>query len=349
MKRVIMAILAGCISIVLIGMFLLLRERDAHVDLSQMSREDALRYFSDEIATNGPAAAYDQFSSDVREVTVDKQHILAHVFGEALYAAEQLRGFQACDLQFMYGCFHELMGRAIGEDGVSIVPLVYSTCVDTESPRPSACLHGIGHGIVASLGYSSSALGQALSVCDSIDSESDSFWCHSGVFMEYNQQSMLGTAHVRDAAAGDAYAPCMHIASKYQRACIFEQVPWWQRALFSGDSSAETFKALGGLCERADMSSELVRTCFEGIGNIVTPAVAYDPHSARARCESSSWEPRHQLYCKSMAALSLAAAQHDQVAAESVCSELPPTSFAFCLSYAHNEANMMHPLEVPEL
>lgn len=328
---------------------MLLRDEGMHKSLATISREEALQYFSDQIASQGASAAYARFSRDVDPEPVDRQHVLAHVFGEALYASEGLRGIQVCDLEFIYGCIHELMGRAIAERGLGVVSAAYAACIDAPEPRPFACLHGIGHGITASVGYDEQELENALEACDSIKATFPVRACYSGVFMEYNQQSMLGTAHVRPGTPDDPYAPCSSIAERYKRHCIYEQVPWWHRVYFAGDTSEATFAALSQYCENGYETTDLKRVCFEGIGNITTPAVGYDPEAARHLCEAASSDPYVQLFCKSMAALSLAEAERDIEAAERVCQDLEGGAFAFCLGYAHNEANMMHPLEVPEL
>jgi len=324
--------------------------RDSSINHSHASREEAFVFFSNEIQEHGAENAYRKFSSSVTSVPVDKQHILAHVFGEALYSAQGLLGFQACDLQYMYGCFHELMGRAITEKGLSIVSDVYDMCIRTSEPRPFACLHGIGHGIIASLGYADEKLGMALAACDSIVDSPLVYSCYSGVFMEYNQQSMLGTEYVRKSGAdGDMYRPCTSVEDRYRRACMFEQVPWWHRTLYNGDNSERTFSEIGAFCEREGLSPAQVRACFEGIGNITTPAIGYDPERAGFLCDAASKDLLNRTYCRSMAALSLASAVHNKSDAESLCLSLTGSSLEFCLAYAHSEANMTHPLPAPLL
>lgn len=319
-------------------------------DYSNEDREAAKIYFMYRIGSVGAREAYKEFAASMRSVPVDRQHVFAHVFGEALYDSDGIEGFKTCDLQFMYGCFHELMGRAITENGLEIVPDIYDICTHTPDPRPFACLHGIGHGIIASLGYTSGELGAALGACDSIVDSELVYWCHSGVFMEYNQQSMLGTSFVRDPEAEESiYEPCGDLQDEYQQPCLFEQPQWWHRALFGGDNTPETFSKLGEFCERGGLSPLLVRTCFEGVGNITSPTAGYNPDQTRSLCEASSRDPLNQLFCKSMAALSFSSALHDAGAAEKVCAELEDEGFAFCSAYAHNEATLMRPLPAPRL
>lgn len=349
MRRYILLGGAACVSAILLAAVFTPWKSGA--DYEHADREEAERMFTDAIRSDGAVAAYEAFVSAMDGVPADKQHVLAHVFGKALYAVDGLEAFAVCDERFLYGCFHEVMGRIISDSGLSVIPAVFERCTHTSTPRPFACLHGIGHGIIASVGYTSAGLGEALSACEQFSPAALSFWCYSGVFMEYNQQSMLGTEYVREAESGahSAYEPCISVEESYAPACVFEQVPWWHRVLFDGDASEETFDALGALCEGLGMGARLERICFEGIGNITTPSVGYDPYRALRLCEAASAEALPRLFCISMAAQSLSQGARDAEAAESVCAELSEVSREYCMAYVRKEATIVRPRPAPNL
>ena len=335
-------ILVATLTMIVVGLITYAVFHTGSFDYRTATREDAEFWFVREIQNRGGQAAYSDFLASVIQVSADKQHIFAHVFGSALYKIHGIDGFSICDDRFQYGCFHELIGRAITEHGFSITSDVLERCMRTSAPRPFACSHGIGHGIISYLGYARSGLDTALSVCDGISSDNLIIWCHGGVFMEYNQQSMLGIEYVRELASHDMdmYEPCLGLSEKYQRACVFEQPQWWYRVLSRDGSLGERFARLGGYCERMPASQELIRTCFEGVGNITTPAVYYDPHRAAALCDVASSHQLNQLFCKSIAALSLASITHEQWVGEAVCEGLSGEGLSYCLAYAHREAKM---------
>jgi hypothetical protein len=316
-------------------------------DYGNMTREEVQNFFARNIEKQGAEKAYADFASAAGVFSIDEQHVLAHAFGEALYAARGIEGFPVCDLRFMYGCFHELMGRSIGEHGVSIVPAIYTLCIGVENPKPFACLHGIGHGIIASSGYSAGELRSALRSCDGLSAGRLSFWCYSGVFMEYNQQSMLGVEYVRQISKESPLEPCLSVSGEYRHACAFELPPLWFRALFLGAASPESFSDMGEMCERFSPDALLVRACFEGLGNIATPAAKYDERVSLELCESASNTRLHRLFCRSAAALSFSSALHDTERAVALCEGLSGGESEFCLAYARGEANMQHPRALP--
>ncbi len=324
--------------------------KHARIDYATAPREEAEQYFRHSIERYGASDAYRTFSAEMASIPAERQHVLAHVFGDALFDAEGLQGITACDARFIYGCFHEVIARTIAQFGLSSLSTVYDACINTPGEVPRACLHGLGHGIIATLGYSKDELDAALLACDSLSGGIKTNWCYWGVFMEYNQRVMLGPDEWRDAVphSREMYEPCVSLDAKYQKMCVWELPPWWHRALLKGDGAVETFRALGAYCESSGFSKELIRTCFEGIGNITTPAVGYDAANAAALCEASSANRAHQLYCKSMAALSLEDGIGKTGDADRVCDGLKEAALEFCLAYAHNKANMVNSIPVPE-
>ena len=323
--------------------------RPVHIDYATVSRKEAEQYFKSTIERYGASDAYRTFSAEMASIPAERQHVLAHVFGDALFDAEGLQGITACDARFIYGCFHEVIARTIAQFGLSRLSAVYDACINTPGEVPRACLHGLGHGIIATLGYSKDELDAALLACDSLSGGIKTNWCYWGVFMEYNQRVMLGPDEGREVAAHsrEMYEPCASLDAKYRKMCVWELPPWWHRALLGGNSTAETFRSLGEYCESSGLPQDLVRTCFESIGNITTPAVGYSAAKAAALCEASSSNRTYQLYCRSMATLSLEDGIGKTDDADRVCDGLEGAALEFCLAYAHNEANMVNSIPVP--
>lgn len=257
-------------------------------------------HWEERITTVGGAPAYEELAKSVVNQVPNVQHEAAHIFGAALYRTKGLSGLSVCDSRFFLGCLHEFMARAIEDHGLSIVQELDQTCVASHSSGESfLCQHGMGHGIEAALGYSLGDLQTALATCKSLANFDPTAGCYSGVFMEYNMRSMLGTSSLREAQNNDMYAPCNALSDPYVLPCAFSQSQWWNELLFSHGivSDAKRFTAMGLYCEHLGKTSALRRACFGGIGNITAATVQFDPQKSIALCDMTSDIPEERASC----------------------------------------------------
>jgi hypothetical protein len=303
------------------------------------------------IGAIGGKAAYGEFAQSVAALSPELQHQSAHTFGGALYETEGTKGLSVCDIRFSYGCFHEFLGRAISALGLGVVPMLNQGCVDALGTDSLSCQHGIGHGVLAYLGYSNVDLKQALGICHDLPYNDPIGGCYGGVFMEYNLQIMLGKdAQIRQVKNSDMQFPCDSIGPAYQPACLFWQPQWWHQTMRQNTADEDAiFKQMGKYCDQVE-APELIRQCYEGIGNIVPPSANFDGTRAAQLCQYTSSEPLHQLFCKSLAANSLfvggAGAKGD---AQAVCAGLTGAPLSYCSAYARNEANIANEKDIQTL
>ncbi len=160
------------------------------------------------------------------------QHTEAHIFGGALYATEGLNGISTCDARFSSGCFHEFIGRAIADDGLSVVTQLNTVCTNK-----GGCQHGIGHGLISYLGYSPEDLTKSIAICAGLPGEEMLDGCMGGSFMEYNMRTMLQVSNgaVRPATSTkDLLDPCDRFSGEAQRSCMLYQPQWWSVSFASG-------------------------------------------------------------------------------------------------------------------
>lgn len=242
-----------------------------HDRTPQNQRAESLRVSGQELTTMrdqwvsvitqiGPDAAYAQFLEEAPQNTLVGLHTQAHVFGEALYAAEGISGIKACDSSFEFGCYHSFFGSAVRDQGIGVLPQFDQACKDAYGSFNLPCQHGIGHGVLVYTDYD--ALEDALALCETI-SWQPTGGCSSGVFMEYNFHTM-GTSEQGEylrPLGDDPYEPCNAIEEKYKQSCYFEQIQWWE-TVFNKD-----YKKLGKLCAEAPEDEHVIRSCFHGIGN----------------------------------------------------------------------------------
>lgn len=305
--------------------------------------------WTERIEKLGGKAAYAALADEIEGLSPASQHEMAHAFGAALFAVEDTRGLSVCDGRFSYGCFHEFLGRAISYHGLSVVGKLNQGCIDTLVESPLSCQHGIGHGILASLGYDDDSLEKALDECADLPYNDPIGGCYGGAFMEYNVQTMLGTeAHIRRPNSHkEIFEPCASLPDEYQIACAFWQPQWWHTAILNGAGSVEAFERLGEYCRDMTPTDQLRRTCFEGIGNITPPAADFDAAKAAKLCDATSDNARDRLYCRSLAANSLGGGGAGKKGdGRAVCADLIGEAYNYCTAYARNAANIAEPLQL---
>ena len=265
-------------------------------------------YWLDRVNAVGGDSAYKEFETFVDPMTANKKHAEAHIFGGALYMVEGLSGLPTCDTQFSLGCFHEFLGKAISSLGLSVVTELNKTCFKETGNSPLACQHGIGHGIVADIGYDLSSLKKSIAICKTLSGINRIGGCYGGVYMEYNMQTMLGTDGAPRQAGADLMRPCDELTTPDQPTCYFWQPLWWHTVFDEQGIRDQTvnYQKIGALCTRVPANSR--QFCFEGIGNNIPTdirATTSIEESARKLCVAASSDAKDQLDCLSFLANSL--------------------------------------------
>ncbi len=318
--------------------------------LANRQPTESERIWTEKIRALGGKAAYASLAKEIEGMAPEVQHTSAHAFGAALFAVEDNAGLSVCDARFSYGCFHEFMGNSIASHGLSVVNELNEGCIRVLVKSPLSCQHGIGHGILASLGYDEESLITSLGECAKLPYSDRIGGCYGGVFMEYNMQTMLGKqGHLRSADSEEGlYKPCVGLESKYHASCVFWQPQWWHIAVLHAESSEESFAQLGTYCRGMTHTKELRRECFQGIGNITNPATDFDVVRSRELCDATSSDHLERLYCRAYAANSLLNGGGGKIGdGDALCDGLPESEREFCLAYARNEANSANVLESP--
>ena len=240
----------------------------------------------------GPEKAYAQFAESVAAEPPGEQHTAAHNFGDALYEEKGLAGLSACDSRFGYGCFHQLVGRVIAEHGLGAIAEIQHV-VGTSSDSN----HGVGHGILAYLGYTLPKLKQALAVCPSGGTAP---WdCSGGVFMEYNFRTMLGEGP--RLPGNNPYAPCDALEGVQKTACTFWLPEWWDRTTFgAAATSSQSFANIGAYCD--GLPKAVHGACYGGIGYAAAAATEQNAEVSTYLCNASTANTAYRTLCNHCAA-----------------------------------------------
>ncbi len=260
-------------------------------------------YWSDRIAASGGESAYQELAQATKAYSDDERHFAEHVFGEALYAHLGLSGLSLCDAEFSSGCYHSGFAKAIVEFGIEEgVKRAAALCAQKTNPTArTTCEHGIGHGLLAYIGYEERDIALALEACDAIPQTEP--WCHGGVFMEYNLRTLLPDMPTREVSAGFV-EPCEKFSGRNLEACVFIQPIWWhvlEREKRPDDTAREHEKiallsAAGAHCE--EFSPPSLETCYRGFGAVLR-ASKLTPTETGKICDLLSPDEKHRESCLS--------------------------------------------------
>ena len=137
-----------------------LKEIAAH---GEWDRIEASDYFRELAQEKGAVYAFDVLRRATLPAGVNI-HGVGHAVGYVLYAQEGLSGMGVCMPEFRNACSHSLVISAFIEQGANALPDIVQACVVAPGGVGAyeACMHGLGHGLLAYVGYD---LPQALTMC----------------------------------------------------------------------------------------------------------------------------------------------------------------------------------------
>jgi hypothetical protein len=247
---------------------------DAESLVSQIKTESSLKsqvkLYEKLIKKIGPEQAQDELYRSGLPFT-GQTHLLNHVVGDFLYKKYGTDGLKYCRDYFLSSCHHGFMLNAIAAGGISKVAETFSSCAKTGSPVAVQCSHAIGHGFLASIGYTN--LTEALKKCDQVAGDIKDFPlfnCYDGVFMENIWGVHNGSPSPdRWIKTNDPIYPCndKRIVDKYKLGCWSNQ-PTLMYQLFKGD-----IKKVGRECDKLP-DKEFKKMCFDGLSRQINPLTA---------------------------------------------------------------------------
>lgn len=319
--------------------------------IQTLSLDDQTSIWRERIRAVGPEEAHDEFARFEEQIEVSQQHKYAHIFGRALYKEEGLDGVGVCDMRFQFGCLHEYFGHVIAEYGLEILPRVAEACLkQIEKDHP--CQHGMGHGILASLGYDDvQLLNKSLEVCNELYTDDPINGCMGGAFMEFNLYESLGSeASPRNAVKDGWYSPCVSLGEEYQRSCAWWLPQWWHEYMKlverPGVSVTVRFERLGELCRNFPVA-EYRRDCFQQLGQMTVWGADFELEETKRLCSVATQTRSELTLCLSYAAYMMNYYDEGVATATAVCADLKPVEKAFCDMYARKQAYTPHDMPLP--
>lgn len=313
---------------------------DCRNSSTKITDNDARVCFDGILSRDGAVKATQEFIKWNQQFNVDTQHSYAHVFGGLLYEHEGKVGLQYCTPDFAFGCYHQFLGKAIATEGLGVTKELNDGCFKYNKFSPLSCQHGIGHGVLAAVGYEDADMRKSLAVCKDLPRSDSIGGCYGGVFMEYNMRTMLGAhASIRemksDGSKNDGHDVCMSLDPAYRNACYYWSPQWWAVSIGSrlaqgGDfveaqKKTETRLAiatkLGEWCRQGPKENH--EECFRGTGNIAGQEAGYEVKGTVEFCEAAAAkDEKSLLHCLEDAANSSATVPKYRATAKEICAPL---------------------------
>lgn len=292
--------------------------------------------WTERIKEVGAEKAYEEFAASIENDPPGEQHLSAHIFGLALYKSDDITALVACDDRFVYGCFHEFIGQAIGESGLPIVEKILDICNTALGEKAERCSHSVGHGLLANTGYAESDLIATLGVCSSLSMKDPLHLCYSGTFMEFNLRTMLGEdGSLRSPPRGNMSDPCDRIEQQYKNKCTFWLPLWWMRLLIEERVPVpEMFARMGKWCAAFKNDVSAYYSCLEGIGKETLAIAAPSASLSSTLCDEATTDPRGRFFCKTYAAYRFRFIDSDKWGADSqeLCAQFEGSAREYCLT-----------------
>jgi hypothetical protein len=211
-------------------------------------------------------------------------HALAHALGRYAIAENKndVSVIAQCREIFEAGCYHGVLEGYLATQKSVDRNTVASICSAVERANTSRqpaleCSHGLGHGLLARLGYD---LGGALSACDYLPAKDAQGECHDGVFMEnvvhgmgdaminVGDDALSAHSHMMQMEGSHAHHdyfrkqdlafPCDSVAQRYESSC------WSYQPLVVIRLTGVDFNKTLHECDTAPADGAI--TCYRGFG-----------------------------------------------------------------------------------
>lgn len=210
--------------------------------------------------------AYADFKELYKDSDPNRVHDLAHLVGYLIYEKEGLKGEKICDATFTWGCYHGFIGAAYVKEGKKIFSFSENFCFnlsERNETEKEACIHGVGHGLLAIRKYTPSSLELALKDCDNFTKYIYKQSCRAGAFMEYFARSVYKQGNNQTIPPELSYDqkvnPCANLSNKDQNLCYFELAKVWEK------TERESEKTYVSWC--MEFSKDAREQCLNGISH----------------------------------------------------------------------------------
>ena len=208
------------------------------------------------------------------------EHELIHIVGEVAFLDFGYEGLDFCDSLFSFGCYHGVVLEAVRQHGhdEEVFQNLARGCLDLPHSKTTitACIHGIGHGVMVVGAYDLLASYQN---CDKMFVDSENlFFCYDGVSMENVMRRFEQEGSIDYLTSEDPFYPCNTVPQKYQSACVREHIFHARRVFYEKDTEKTAEYCLY-------FTEEKTRSvCFSALGNVLNQEFFGSPKIVIEEC-----------------------------------------------------------------
>lgn len=249
-------------------------------DLSvrSMAFKELSDYFTDLAVRKGAKYSYEVLKIAPIAPNID-MHLLGHVVGDELYKQEGSRGIEVCTDDFRNACSHAIVVGLFSDKGEAALPEIVEACKHAPggSGAYNMCFHGLGHGILAAMGYE---MPKAIDICkktsDAKVSGREAIECVGGTVMEIiggggHDRELWAKQRTKYLKDDDPLYPCdsKFMPDEARSQCYVYLTPHLFQLAGANLASPneENFKKSFPFCERIPKSeASNRRVCYGGFG-----------------------------------------------------------------------------------
>ncbi len=164
----------------------------SYLNNQNLSFTDLQKFFKGMAQNKGAGYAFDVLKIAQLPQNTDV-HLLAHTIGDILYKQQGMDGIKICTQDFRNACSHSVVIGLFIDRGIEALGDIAKVCRNAPggSGAYGMCFHGLGHGILAFVGYD---MTKAVGFCKQIGTKEFNYIetseCVGGVMME-----MIGGVH----------------------------------------------------------------------------------------------------------------------------------------------------------
>jgi len=206
-------------------------------------------------------------------------HLLGHVVGDELYKQEGGNGMTVCDNDFRNACSHAIVVGLFADEGEAALSKIVEACRKAPGGKGAytMCFHGLGHGILSSVGYKPEAAARLCEKAGTTErSSSETTECIGGMVMEivgggFHDRQLWEKERSRALVKNAPLALCRqaYIPTASRFMCYEYITPYLFEAVGAdtGSPTEENFAKAFRFCDSVPKSEAANRdACFGGFG-----------------------------------------------------------------------------------
>ena len=290
-------------------------------------------YYKSKVRSDGIAAAFTDAKQREKNnaYALSMCHPIVHAIGHA--AVEKFDNvtdaFEHGDSHCWSGYYHGVMEGIIARIGRDQLPNQIDSICSVIPGKATKdfdyfnCIHGLGHGVMASNGIE---LFDSLELCSKLTGSWEQSSCYGGVYME-NIMVDYRNQHTKYLKPEDPVYPCNAVEDQYKNDCFLMQTSYMLKV------ANGNFGKIFEMC--ADVLGRYRLTCFQSLGRDAASRSSNDVHATKTTCDLGR-SIDEKSNCIIGASKNFVSALHDDQRAKSLCQATDAKIQQICFKTVEN-------------